>query len=261
MFLRFATLAGALALSALPLRAQEVEYAAGTTRYRVSTTTKGSQTTPLGSSAFELGVLQQITLNLARQAKDTMLATITLDSISMTGAGATADVSSLKGAKFTSLVSPTGRVYSTKTPAGENPLVTQIAEGITRFLPSYHAHLRTGLAWSDTSSGKMVQQGMDVDRTIVSNFTVEGDTTIAGVKAFKVARISSVKAAGSGTSQGVPVSMESNSTSNGHFFLSDSGVFLGATSEDDMNLRLKILAQGAEISMKQIAQTRIEPIQ
>jgi hypothetical protein len=261
MFLRLATLAFALVLSALPLRAQDVEYAAGTTRYRVSTTTKGSQTTPLGSSAFELGVLQQITLNLARQAKDTLLATITLDSIAMTGAGATADVSSLKGAKFTSLVSPTGRVYSTKTPAGENPLVTQIAEGITRFLPSYHANLRTGLAWSDTSTGKMSQQGMDVDRTIVSNFTVEGDTTIGGVKAFKVARISSVKAAGSGTSQGVPVSMESNSTSNGHFFLSDGGVFLGATSDDDMNLRLKILAQGAEISMKQIAQTRIEPIQ
>jgi hypothetical protein len=138
--------------------------------------------------------------------------------------------------------------------------VSQIAEAITRFLPSYHANLTTGMAWSDTSSGKVNQQGMDVDRTMVSNFTVEGDTTIGGVKAYKVARVSSVKAAGSGTSQGVPVSMESNSTSNGRFFVSDGGVFLGATSNDDMSLKLKILAQGAEISMKQIAETRIEPI-
>jgi hypothetical protein len=37
-------------------------------------------------------------------------------------------------------------------------------------------------------------------------------------------------------------------------------VFLGATSNDDVNLKLTILAQGAEISMKQSAQTRIEPI-
>jgi hypothetical protein len=261
MIARLATISTVLLFAAIPMRAQEVEYATGTTRYRVSTMTKGSQTTPMGSSDFQLGLRQQITLNLARQAKDTMLATITLDSIALSGAAATADVSSLRGAQFTSLVSPTGRLYSTKTPTGASPLVAQIAEAITRFLPSYHANLKTGLAWSDTSSGKVSQQGMDVDRTIVSNFTVEGDTTIAGMKAFKVARVSSVKAAGSGTSSGVPVSMESSSTSNGRFFVSNAGVFLGATSNDDMNLKLKILAQGAEISMKQSAQTRIEPIQ
>ena len=67
MTLRLTTLACTLLLSALPLRAQVVEYAAGTTRYRVSTSTKGSQTTPLGSSDFELGVQQQITLE-SRQA-------------------------------------------------------------------------------------------------------------------------------------------------------------------------------------------------
>ncbi|MEO6529168.1 MAG: hypothetical protein ABIP93_21290 [Gemmatimonadaceae bacterium] len=262
MTARFATIAmlGVLLCVAHALGAQHLEYAAGTTKYRVSTTTKGSQTTPIGNSDFELGLRQQITLNLARQSKDTLLATITLDSIALSGAPATADVSSLMGAKFTSLVSPTGRVYSTKAPAGANPLVSQIAEAITRFLPSYHGDLKPGLAWSDTTSGKMNQQGMDVDRTMVSNFTVEGDTMIGGVKAYKVARVSSVKAAGSGTSQGVPVSMESSSTSNGTFFLSDSGVFLGATSDDDMNLKLKILAQGAEISMKQSARTKIEPI-
>ena len=72
---------------------------------------------------------------------------------------------------------------------------------------------------------------------------------------------STEKAAGSGTPQGTPVSMESSSTSNGAFFVSTTGVFLGATSNDDVNLKLKILAQGAEISMKQNAQTKIEPIQ
>lgn len=257
---RFPLLIAVLLVGALPLRAQNVEYAVGTTRYRVATTTKGTQTTPLGNSDFELGLRQQITLNLARQAKDTIVATITLDSIALSGAAASADVSSLMGATFTSLVSPTGRVYSTKAPSGANPLVAQISEAISRFLPSYRGNLKTGLAWSDTTSGKIRQQGMDVDRTIVSHFTVEGDTMIGGVKAYKVARVSLVKAAGSGTSQGVPVSMESNSTSNGRFFLSDGGLFLGATSEDDMNLKLKILAQGAEISIKQSAQTKIEPI-
>ena len=247
-------------LGSLRLGAQEVEYAAGTTRYRVSTTTKGTQTTPMGNSGFELGMRQELTLNLARQSKDTILATVTLDSIALTGAGAVVDVSALLGAKFVSLVSPTGRVYSTHAPANENPLVSQIAEGITRFLPAYRANLKTGTTWADTTAGKITQQGMELDRTIVSSFTVEHDTTIAGVKAFKVARVTSVKAAGGGSTQGTPVSMESSSTSNGAFFVSTKGVFLGGSSSDDVNLKLKILAQGAEISMKQSAQTKIEPI-
>ena len=258
---RLALVPFAVALVTAPLQAQDVEYAAGTNRYRVVTTTKGSQSSPIGSSDFELGMQQQITLNLAKQTKDTMLATITVDSITMTGAAATADVSALRGAKFESLVSPTGRVYSTKAPAGGNPMIAQIAEGITRYLPAYHANLKAGLAWADTTSGKVNQAGMEVDRTMVSNFTVESDTTIAGTRAFKVARVTSVKAAGSGTSQGTPVSMESSSTSNGSFYVSSHGVFLGATSRDDVNLKLTILAQGAEISMKQSAQTTIEPIQ
>jgi hypothetical protein len=258
---RFALLATVIVLGALPVGAQEVQYAAGTTRYRVSTTTKGTQSTPMGNSGFELGMRQELTLNLARQSKDTMLATVTLDSIALTGAGEVADVSALMGAKFVSLVSPTGRVYSTHSPANANPLVSQIAEGITRFLPSYRANLKTGTTWADTTEGKVNQQGMELDRTIVSSFTVEHDTTIGGVTAFKVARVTSVKAAGSGSTQGTPVSMESSSTSNGAFFVSTNGVFLGGSSSDDVNLKLRILKQGAEISMKQNAQTKIEPIQ
>ena len=260
MLARLALLSSTLLVLAASAGAQGVEYSDGTTRYRVVTTTTGSQVTPLGSSKFELGVQQQITLSLAHQAKDTLLATVTLDSISLTGAAAIADVSSLRGAKFISLVSPTGRVYSTKAPASSDPVASQLAEGIARLLPAYQPNLKPGATWSDTSSGKVTQQGMELDRTVVSNFTVEGDTTIDGVQAFKVARATSVKAAGSGTPQGTPVSMESSSTSNGAFYVSTTGVFLGATSIDDVNLKLKILAQGAEISLKQNAETRVEPI-
>src|SRR6478672_2195920 len=178
MIVRLALLSSALLALAAPLGAQGVEYSDGTTRYRVSTTTTGSQTTPLGSSKFELGVQQQITLNLAHQAKDTLLATVTLDSISLTGAAAIADVSTLRGAKFVSLVSPTGRVYSTKAPSSSDPVASQLAEGIARLLPAYHPNLKQGATWADTSSGKVTQQGMELDRTVVSNFTVEGDTTI-----------------------------------------------------------------------------------
>ena len=112
------------------------------------------------------------------QAKDTLLATVTLDSISLTGAASIADVSTLRGAKFISLVSPTGRVYSTKAPTSVDPVASQLAEGIVRILPAYHPNLKQGVTLGDTSSGKVTKQGMELDRTVVSNFTVEHDTTI-----------------------------------------------------------------------------------
>ena len=64
---------------------------------------------------------QQLTLNLARQSKDTMLATVTLDSIALDGADDAAELGALRGAKFVSLVSPTGRVYSTQSPREPEP--------------------------------------------------------------------------------------------------------------------------------------------
>ena len=46
-------------LMAAPLRAQGVEYAPGTTRYKLSTLTKGSQASPMGNQDFQVDARQQ----------------------------------------------------------------------------------------------------------------------------------------------------------------------------------------------------------
>jgi hypothetical protein len=99
-----------------------------------------------------------------------------------------------------------------------------------------------------------------VDRTMIANYKVLGDTTIAGEKALQVQRASTVKAAGSGTAQGNPISLESATTSNMVFFMSPKGVYLGGRQNDDIIVKIVILAQGAEINIKQQAQSRIDPI-
>jgi hypothetical protein len=129
-------------LAASPLRAQGVEYALGSSSYHVSTATKGTQTSPMGNQEFDVGVEQRITVNIARQAKDTLIATLTIDSISLKSSGPTPDVSRYQGTKFTSKLSPTGRVYSTKGPEGADVLLGQLSESIARFLPTYRRALR-----------------------------------------------------------------------------------------------------------------------
>lgn len=264
MTVRIARLSLALCIAAplvaTPLRAQGVEYAAGTTRYHLTTTTKGSQTSPMGNADFEVGVEQKITVNVMRHAKDTVMATITLDTIALKSSGPSPDLSKLQGAKFVSLISPTGKFYSTINPAGIDPMLAQLTESISRILPSFRTNLAAGYAWSDTTADKVTQQGLDLDRNTVTAYKVAGDTMIAGERAFRIDRTTSVKAAGSGTMQGTPISMESVSSSSGAFFMTPKGVFLGGNNADDVDVKITILAQNVEVNIKQKGQTRIEAI-
>lgn len=263
MTARLARLSAALLIAAplaAPLRAQGLEYASGTTRYRISSTTTSSQTSPMGNATFDLGLSELLTVSLQKSHKDTVTATMTLDSIALKSSGPTPDVSKLPGSKFVSVVNPTGKYYSGKTPDGVDPQLASLLDGILHFLPQFRPVLSTGMTWADTTTGKVPQNGMEVDRTAISNYKVSGDTTIGSDKAFKIQRITSVKANGTGNLQGTPVAMESMVTSTGMFFLTPKGVYLGGNSADDVNVKISILAQNAEVNIKQNAKTQIQMV-
>ena len=264
MTVRTARLSAALLfaapLAAAPLSAQGVEYAPGTTKFRVTTTTSGSQTTPAGTNSFDVGVEQKITVNVMRHAKDTVMAMLTLDTIAIKTAGPVPDLSKLMHAQFVSLLSPTGKFYSTKAPDGLDPQLAQIAEGVGKFLPSFRGNLAPGTVWSDTVSGKVTQMGLEMDRTNVSNYRVEGDTTIDGQKAIRIVRNATVKGAGAGNMQGTPVTMELGATSTGSFFITPKGMYLGGSSKEDALSKITIIQQNMEITIKQNGTTKTEPI-
>ena len=260
---RFARLAAALLIVgplAAPLAAQSVELAPGTMKYRLTGATKGTQTTPAGSQDFEVGVLQQITVNLAKTSKDTVKATMTLDSIDVKSQQGGPDLSKLKGANFTAMLSPTGKVYSAKGPDGLDPMLSQVVDGVTRILPTFRSNLVKGFSWSDTSKTKLNQQGMDVERTTVTKFTVAGDTTVAGQKAFKVDKVTSIKAGGMGSMGGTSLTMESEGSSIGAFFITPAGVYLGSRASDSLNTKMSVVGQNYEVVIKQSGTTNVEPI-
>jgi hypothetical protein len=261
---RSALLSAALVLLApslaAPLRAQGVEYADGTMKYRISTTTKVSQTSPVGNQEFDVGIQQRYTVKLARQARDTVRETLTVDSISVTSKTEVPDITNLVGSTFIALLSPTGKVYSTTPPAVANPMLAQLSESVARFLPTYRGDLRAGSTWSDTISGKVMQQGMEVDRTSVADFTVLGDTTVAGEKALRVKRVTKTKATGSGITQGTPVALESSALSDARLVLTPKGVYLGGTMSDDVTYKVTVVGQNAEYNIKQHGQTRVEAV-
>lgn len=251
----------ALPVAAAPLAAQRVEYAPGTTRYLISTTTTGTQTSAMGNRSFQLGLDQRLTVSLTKPARDTMVATLTIDSLKMrTEEANVPDVSHLAGSTFVLRLSPTGKVYDTKAPAGGDQILAQLSEGVSRFLPTFRADLHVGETWADTTTGKVTQQGLQVDRTIIASYKVTGDTAIAGEPAFKVKRLTNVKATGGGTSGGQAVTLQSTTQSDADFLIGKRGVFLGGNTKDDVNLKVTVVAQNSEILITQQARTKIEAL-
>lgn len=264
MTLRIARLSAplflAVSLLPVPAMAQHVEYAPGTMRFRVSSSTSGSQTTPGGTASFDIGVEERITLSIMRQAKDTVMAMLTLDSISIRSPGPQPDLSKLVGAKFVSLLSPTGKFYSSRAPEGLDPQLAPIIEGVGKLLPAFPDNLAQGVTWTDTIKGKVARMGMDVDLTNVGRYTVEGDTTIGGQKAFRIVRNAAMKGVGGGSMQGTAVTMEMSSTSAGAFFITPSGSYLGGSAKDNALTRIVVVQQNMEITIKQSTATTTELI-
>lgn len=228
--------------------AQSFEYATGASRYKLVTQQKITQEAMGQKQDIEANGEQILSVNVARKSKDTLSVTIVVDSISLTNSvmGAT-DVSGIKGAKFSSLIAPNGVVYSTSAP--DSGAAANLGDELARFLPRVTGKLAMGATWTDTLSGKVKQQGLDVERTVITRSKVVGDTTIAGEKAWKIERNSDVKMSGSGTTQGQPISMEGTSTGTGNLYVSPKGTFLSSNSKEDVKMKITLISNGMEIGM------------
>ena len=189
-----------------------------------------------------------------------MSLSIVLDSISAVGPmGAGKD--KLRGSKVVAKLSPFGAVYSAVGPTDDSiPNGAQLTEEMSRFLPKIRAKLATGSTWSDTTTGKVKQGTMDVERKVVANYKVVGDTTVGGEKSWKIARDAVTSLSGSGMNQGQQMSMEGTSNANGTLLVSQKGTFLGGESEDHATVKIVLAANGMEVGVTTVANTKIEKV-
>jgi hypothetical protein len=186
MFARSSAFALAVSLIVpVPAVAQTFEYAPVKAQYRLTSTTKGAQEAMGQKQEFESTNSQLLSVSLARQNRDTVAMTVVLDSITAVGPMGMIPpgLDKLLGISVSAKLSPFGAVYSTEGPKDTTIAnVAQITEEMGRFLPRIRGKLTAGSTWSDTTTGKVKQNGIDIDRTVISRFTVVGDTTVAGEK-------------------------------------------------------------------------------
>lgn len=248
----------ALGIAVLPGGAQEFRYAAGTARYEASVVTK--MTREMGGRRLddEITQSQRLTVGLTPTGGDTLRIGVTLDSASVRTLGGPQDVTPLVGLKVDGRISALGDVYSSAIVGRDiGPTGTMVANELARFLPRMRRDLRTGLAWSDTTSEELDMLGVPVQRRVITQSTVTGDTTVSGARGWKIDRKSTVSFTGTGTVSGQQVRLEGTSNAEGLIVMSRGGRYLGSAQTDSSTTNFVIAATGMQVAMKQSQVMRV----
>jgi len=241
---------------------QGFEYAAGTSQYKLTQSAKITQQAMGQTQNVETSSNQVFTSTIQKAAKDTLVVNYVLDSIAIIGPmGPMMGMERLVGLKVKAKVSPTGVKYSAEGATDDSiPGAGQVTDEFGGLLPRIRGALTAGSTWTDTTTGKVKQGGIDVDRRVIAVYTVAGDTTVGGEKGWKLGLASNTTMSGSGAAQGQPMTMEGTSTGKGTIVVTQKGVFLGGESTEDVNLKIVLAANGMEVGITQAAMTKLAKV-
>lgn len=249
----------ALACAAVPASAQRFAYAPGTSQYRLTFHSNGVAEQGGAKQDVNYETEQRMTLTLSQRAADTLALTISLDSI--TGKlpnGAPLNGSSMLGVKLSATVSPLGRLYARDSLTGPGAqLLGDFADELFRFLPAVPATLGVGVTWSDTVSTPIDQMGTKLERSIITNYRVVGDTVVHGAPAWRIQRTATATVTGTGRALGQSIDFATNGTGSGTLYLSHAGQYLGADYRDDLVSKATVGPQKYTITNTQTQTTSI----
>jgi hypothetical protein len=256
-----AAFAAALTLAAVGAGAQQFQYTTGTNRYLMSVRAKVTQTAMGQTSETELSADEKFTMDITMSAADTMAMTVTIDSIAqeLAAAGPMPGLDSLVGRKVRAWLSRNGTFYASKVDTADtSAMFTSVAEPLVHLLPRIPVALARGASWTDTTMTTVPQGGLDVKRTVVSTYTVAGDTTVGGTTAWNISRTSASTSAGSGTVQGHDATLDGTSTGTATVLVSHEGTFLGGAGTEDAKVKVTITDAGVTYDVGTNAKTKIE---
>ena len=268
MTCRFAALAAACctaaccALAAGSARAQAFAYAPGTHRYRITSMLTWTQEVGEQKMSDSAVSVQVISVVLAPASKDTLRFEYAVDSVRATLPQAQQLLAGMRGRKVTGLMSPQGEVFDFQMPNDRaSPVGGQEYRSLRSFLLRFpNAGLRAGLRWADTVSNPFSNMGLEGTETTIVTSRVAGDTTIAGVRAWRVERTVTGTVSGSGTQNGQAIVLDGTRSVAGESYVSRSGVYLGSVSTQEVKTTMRDPASGRSVVITQSATSKIERI-
>lgn len=254
--------------------AQDFAYKPGTQQYRLEQTLSQTQEMQGQMMDMSLTSAQFISLAAAPQGGGLGL-TYTIDSVRFdtpTGsmaamAGGAADqrdaqAKALTGKQVVATASPLGAISSIGAADTTDAAARSVAPGFRTFLIAFpSAAVQSGMTWTDTVSATMNNMGIDVKSTAINTYTVTGDTTAYGRRAWMVAHTGTLTLSGSGNTQGADVTLSGTGSSTGTSFVGVDGVYLGGTTDQTQSMTVDVPAAGMSIPITNKVATKIVPVE
>ena len=253
------TLALVSATASLATAQNPAAYAPGSHRYRVTREAKSTQDVMGQTQTGTVSTYEELTLDLRGGARDTMRFSFTVDSASrqtdLPGGGESIPQ---KGRKVSGQITSRGAIqqFDKDTTSGE-----EMASSYRNFLPKLPAGgVKAGATWADTLETPFTQGGISgTTRTVITS-RVLGDTTMGGEKAWRVERIGTLSMSGVGNQQGADLILAGAGKANGVSYIGMNGVYLGATSTQELDMTVTVPMASMTIPIRQTTLTRIERI-
>jgi len=250
-----------LVASTLPALGQ-IHYTPSVQRYRLHSTVERSQEQNGQKTSGVITNEQQVTLSIqapgvkgALTDKDTLHFAVSLDSVNMSSnlAVQLPDVKVMQGTKVSGIMLPSGKVlsFSSDTKTADGVDRESIVSSMAHFLLTLPATAGANTAWTDTSNTNFSKDGNTLKTSTITQSQVIGDTTIAGQKAWRVHRTSTLIISGTQTQSNQLISMDGTGTGEAMYYIGTNGVYLGSTSTQAMKETVK--AAGIVIPVTQTA--------
>jgi hypothetical protein len=188
---------------------------------------------------------------------------MTLDSatVSTTAPTPVPDLSEAIGLKFVGSMTFDGKINSSQvTDKTGVPSTSQFAANMKSMLPRLRLGAAKGATWVDSVASTGKQGDADVTAESVLNFTLAGDTVVAGTTAWKIVSVSATKVNGKGSRMGADYTIAGDVKGTTTSIVSTAGAFLGQLSETDSNLTVSVEAAGMTIPIVQHATSKVEKV-
>lgn len=254
-----------LLASTLPALGQ-IHYTPSVQRYRLHSTVQRTQEQNGQKTSGVITNEQQVTVRLqapgsksALTDKDTLAFAVMLDSVNMSSnlAAQLPDVSVMQGTKVSGTMLPSGRVltFSSDTKAADGVDRESIVASMAHFLLTLPATAGAGSKWADTATTNVSKDGSSLKTQTITQSQVIGDTTVAGVTAWRVHRSAALVISGSQVQENQNITMDGTGTGESMYYIGKNGVFLGSTSTQTMKESVK--ASGMVIPITQTATSTV----
>ena len=260
----FAIVTSLTVLVAPPLAAQSSlpGYTPVSARYRMLTTGQSSQIM-MGETQVSDSRSDQVATLVISKAGSMLTQVMTLESVaaSSTAPVPMPDVSSAIGMKFTGTMDIDGKVATSAVTDKMGATSTSpFATNMRSFLPRIKVGATSGSSWLDSATTVTKQNGADVTTTTVITYTLSGDTTVAGAKAWKIASTSTGKVTGTGNQQGADFTIGGTISGHGIMVISLAGVLLGVDTASDVNMIVEVPMASMTIPITQKQTTKISKL-